>query len=116
MRPGGAVLKRRPLPTVTLTSLRDADGCAGTAQVNLTGFYYDYSGLQLSRIVARTSVNDTIDAKIWGVELETVLSPSRNWLIKADRSTSGTSSAAATSDETIPVSLSGSITSWRSIA
>ena len=41
MRPGGAVLKRRPLPTVTLTSLRDADGCAGTVQVNLA---YDAQG------------------------------------------------------------------------
>ena len=53
----------------------------GAAQVNLTGFYYKYSDLQLSRIVARTSVNDTIDADIWGLELETVLSPSYNWLI-----------------------------------
>lgn len=41
----------------------------GAAQVNLTGFYYKYKDLQLSRIVARTSVNDTIDADIWGVEL-----------------------------------------------
>lgn len=53
----------------------------GAAQVNLTGFYYKYKDLQLSRIVARTSVNDTIDANIWGVELETILSPSYNWLI-----------------------------------
>ena len=53
----------------------------GAAQVNLTGFYYKYSDLQLSRIVARTSVNDTIDANIWGIELETILSPSYNWLI-----------------------------------
>ncbi|WP_226699209.1 TonB-dependent receptor [Qipengyuania gaetbuli] len=58
----------------------------GAAQVNLTGFYYDYGGLQLSRIVARTSVNDTIDAKIWGLELETVLAPSRNWLINMNLS------------------------------
>ena len=53
----------------------------GAAQVNLTGFYYKYKDLQLSRIVARTSVNDTIDADIWGVELETIISPSYNWLI-----------------------------------
>ena len=58
----------------------------GAAQVNLTGFYYDYKGLQLSRIVARTSVNDTIDAKIWGLELETVFSPSYNWLINMNLS------------------------------
>jgi len=53
----------------------------GAAQINLTGFYYKYKGLQLSRIVARTSVNDTIDANIWGLELETILRPSYNWLI-----------------------------------
>ncbi|MCA0904026.1 TonB-dependent receptor [Qipengyuania aquimaris] len=58
----------------------------GAAQVNLTGFYYDYKGLQLSRIVARTSVNDTIDAKIWGLELETIISPSYNWLINMNLS------------------------------
>ena len=53
----------------------------GGAQINLTGFYYKYKDLQLSRIIARTSVNDTIDANIWGLELETILAPSRNWLI-----------------------------------
>ncbi|MBO6769176.1 MAG: TonB-dependent receptor [Erythrobacter sp.] len=53
----------------------------GSLQVNLTGFYYKYSDLQLSRIIARTSVNDTIDAKIWGLELETIMRPSYNWLI-----------------------------------
>ena len=58
----------------------------GAAQVNLTGFYYKYKDLQLSRIVARTSVNDTIDANIWGLELETILSPSYNWLINMNLS------------------------------
>ncbi|GGE00787.1 TonB-dependent receptor [Tsuneonella deserti] len=53
----------------------------GRLQVNLTGFYYKYSSLQLSRIIARTSVNDTIDANIWGVELESIIRPSDNWLI-----------------------------------
>lgn len=53
----------------------------GDLQVNLTGFYYDYSSLQLSRIIARTSVNDTIDAKVWGIELESIIRPSYNWLI-----------------------------------
>lgn len=47
----------------------------GTLQLNLTGFYYKYKGLQLSRIVARTSVNDNVDANIWGVEVEGVIRP-----------------------------------------
>ena len=58
----------------------------GALQVNLTGFYYDYSSLQLSRIIARTSVNDTIDAKIWGLELESIMRPSDNWLINMNLS------------------------------
>ncbi|EDL48786.1 TonB-dependent receptor [Erythrobacter sp. SD-21] len=53
----------------------------GSLQLNATAFYYKYSDLQLSRIIARTSVNDTIDANIWGVELEGIISPSYNWLI-----------------------------------
>ncbi|MFA6219069.1 MAG: TonB-dependent receptor [Erythrobacter sp.] len=57
---------------------------SGALQLNLTGFYYNYSSLQLSRVIARTPVNDTIDAKIWGVELETVIRPSDNWLINAN--------------------------------
>ncbi|MDZ7628990.1 MAG: TonB-dependent receptor [Parvularculaceae bacterium] len=44
-------------------------------QANLTGFYYDYSGLQISRIVSNTSVNDNTDATIWGVEGEFVWRP-----------------------------------------
>ncbi len=53
----------------------------GALQLNATAFYYKYKDLQLSRIVARTSVNDTIDANIWGVELETIIRPDYNWLI-----------------------------------
>ncbi len=49
----------------------------GKIQLNLTGFYYDYKDLQLSRIVARTSVNDNVSAKIYGLEAEVVISPSR---------------------------------------
>ncbi len=47
----------------------------GKVQLNLTGFYYDYKDLQLSRIVARTSVNDNVSAKIYGLEAEAVMHP-----------------------------------------
>ena len=49
----------------------------GKMTLNLTGFYYDYKGLQLSRIVARTSVNDNVNAKIYGLEAEMVFRPTR---------------------------------------
>lgn len=49
----------------------------GALQLNLTGFYYKYKDLQLSRIVARTSVNDNVNANIYGVEAEAIVRPIR---------------------------------------
>lgn len=49
----------------------------GMFTFNATAFYYQYKKLQLSRIVARTSVNDNVDADIYGLELESVIRPSR---------------------------------------
>jgi iron complex outermembrane recepter protein len=54
------------------TKNRMADG---RVQVNLTGFYYDYKDLQISRIVSRTSFNDNTDAKVWGLESEFIYKP-----------------------------------------
>ncbi len=53
----------------------------GMFQLNATAFYYKYKDLQLSRIIARTAVNDTIDADIYGAEIEAVLRPDPDWLI-----------------------------------
>ena len=47
----------------------------GRLTLNLTGFYYKYDQLQLSRIVARTSVNDNVSAEIYGVEAEAIVRP-----------------------------------------
>jgi outer membrane receptor protein involved in Fe transport len=43
--------------------------------LNASVFTYDYQGLQVSRIANNSSINDNIDAKIWGVEIETVWRP-----------------------------------------
>jgi outer membrane receptor protein involved in Fe transport len=53
----------------------------GALQLNLTGFYYKYKDLQLSRIVARTSVNDNVSATIYGVEAEAIVRPVRELTI-----------------------------------
>ena len=53
----------------------------GTLRANITAFYYQYKGLQLSRIVARTSVNDNVDAKIYGVEGEFIIQPTRAFAV-----------------------------------
>ena len=44
-------------------------------QLNLTAFYYKYKDLQLSRIVARTAVNDNISANVYGFEAEAIVRP-----------------------------------------
>ncbi len=47
----------------------------GALTLNVTAFYYQYDSLQLSRIVARTSVNDNVDAEIYGLEIESIVRP-----------------------------------------
>ncbi|MBS0476166.1 MAG: TonB-dependent receptor [Proteobacteria bacterium] len=58
----------------------------GKVMLNVTGFYYDYKGLQLSRIVSRTSVNDNVNARIYGLEAEAVLRPLPELSINANAS------------------------------
>lgn len=53
-------------------------------QANVSAFYYDYAGLQVSKIVNRTSVNENIDAEIYGMEGEFLLQPNDNWLLNAN--------------------------------
>jgi iron complex outermembrane receptor protein len=50
----------------------------GALQFNAGAFYYDYKDYQVSQIRDRSAVNENFDATIWGVEFETVFSPSRN--------------------------------------
>ncbi|MDB5472050.1 MAG: TonB-dependent receptor [Caulobacter sp.] len=47
----------------------------GRMVLNFTAFHYDYKGYQVSQIIQRTSVNTNIDAKIWGLELESIWEP-----------------------------------------
>jgi len=47
----------------------------GAMVLNVTGFKYDYIGYQVSKIVNRAANNENIDAKISGLEFETVWSP-----------------------------------------
>jgi outer membrane receptor protein involved in Fe transport len=42
----------------------------GSLQANLTGFHYDYRNYQISQIIANTSVNTNVNAKISGLEAE----------------------------------------------
>ena len=51
---------------------------SGALVLNGTAFYYDYENYQVSKIIDRRAVNENFDAKVWGLELESVFSPIRN--------------------------------------
>jgi len=52
-------------------------------QANFTYFWYDYDGLQNTKIIDRTSVNENIDARIQGLEMEFTYVPVDNLLVNA---------------------------------
>jgi outer membrane receptor protein involved in Fe transport len=56
----------------------------GAMMLNATVFHYDYQGYQVSKIVNRTSINENIDAKIKGAEVETIWSPVRSLRFNAN--------------------------------
>jgi len=58
----------------------------GQLQANLAAFYYDYKGLQVSRIVSRTAFNENTDARVYGLELETIWRATENWQFSANGS------------------------------
>jgi outer membrane receptor protein involved in Fe transport len=47
----------------------------GQVMLNASLFVYDYTGLQVTRIKNNSSINDNIDADIWGFEVEGFYSP-----------------------------------------
>ncbi len=57
-----------------------------TLQANFSAFYYDYEGMQTSKIVNRTSFNENTDAQIYGLEAEFVFAPSARWQFNANAS------------------------------
>ncbi|MGE5501019.1 MAG: TonB-dependent receptor domain-containing protein, partial [Ignavibacteriales bacterium] len=50
----------------------------GALALNGDVFFYDYKDYQVSQIKDRTAVNENFDAKVWGLELETLLTPARD--------------------------------------
>jgi outer membrane receptor protein involved in Fe transport len=40
-------------------------------------FYYDYRDMQISRLVNRTAINDNVNARVYGAEIEAILRPVR---------------------------------------
>lgn len=57
-----------------------------TLQANFSAFFYDYEGMQTSKIVNRTSFNENTDAEIYGLEAEFLFAPSASWQFNANAS------------------------------
>lgn len=57
-----------------------------TLQANFSAFFYDYKGMQTSKIVNRTSFNENTDAEIYGVEAEFIYAPTPAWQFNANLS------------------------------
>jgi iron complex outermembrane receptor protein len=51
----------------------------GTLQANLTAWYYNYEGLQVSSIIDNTSINTNVGARLWGLEGEFIYAPDDKW-------------------------------------
>ncbi|MEQ9316589.1 MAG: TonB-dependent receptor [Henriciella sp.] len=56
----------------------------GALQLNATGFYYDYTGYQITQIINQSSANFNVDAEIKGFELETIWNPASTFVINAN--------------------------------
>ena len=81
----------------------------GKMTLNGSAFFYDYKDLQITRIVNNSSLNENIDAKISGVELEFVWAPFENLIVDAAYSYLD-SSIKAGSESIDPVGRTGDTT------
>lgn len=53
-------------------------------QTNVTYFVYDYEGLQISKILNQTAINENFDAEIQGLEGEFIWVPDVHWRLSAN--------------------------------
>lgn len=56
----------------------------GSLRANGSIFFYDYEGLQVSKIINRTAFNENTDAEIFGVEAELAWAPDQHWLLNGN--------------------------------
>jgi outer membrane receptor protein involved in Fe transport len=56
----------------------------GRLVLNGDFFYYNYTGYQISTIVAKSSVNSNINARIYGVEFESIYAPVNHLTLNAN--------------------------------
>ena len=57
---------------------------------NLTGFVYDYNDYQIAKVLARTAINENVNANLWGLEAELNSNPFDTLVINASLAYLGT--------------------------
>lgn len=55
----------------------------GSMMLNASVFLYDYQDYQVSKVQDRTIVNENFDARVWGLELETLWRPLPQFVVNA---------------------------------
>jgi outer membrane receptor protein involved in Fe transport len=89
----------------------------GRVQANFSAFYYKYDDLQVSKIVARTSVNENVDANIYGLEGEFVFLPMTDVVVDLNLSYLNSRIKNASSiDPRNPTNSNGAFTTIKDIA
>ena len=56
----------------------------GSMRANLSGFYYDYAGLQLAQRINAAFLTSNADATVWGLEGEFTWAPADGWLLDSN--------------------------------
>lgn len=84
----------------------------GSMTLNGAFYYYNYTGLQVTRIVNNSSLNDNIDANIWGLELEGFWNPDAIPALTLNWAYSYTNTEVDGSDSIDPVNRTAGNPDW----
>ena len=88
----------------------------GTMKLNGSLFFYDYEGLQITRIANNSSINDNIDADIWGAEIEFEWYPDMLPGVTLDGSYSYLNTEVASGSESVdPTNRTAGLAEWTTV-
>jgi outer membrane receptor protein involved in Fe transport len=88
----------------------------GAMKLNGSIFVYDYEGLQITRIANNSSINDNIDADIWGAEVEFEWYPDMLPGVSFDGSYSYLNTEVASGSESIdPTNRTAGLSEWTTV-
>jgi outer membrane receptor protein involved in Fe transport len=84
----------------------------GGLTLNGALFAYDYGDLQITRIANNTSINDNVDAQIWGLEVDTIWRPEALPRLMVDASYSYLNTAADNASSLDPINRTAGNDDW----